>query len=455
MQQRIRYAQVGLGLRSWLYSLAAVNRFPDHAALVGLCDANAGRLAQRIGWARANGLEVPGYAPGDFERMIAETRPDRVIVTTPDRDHDAYLCRAMELGCDVVTEKPLTIDAVRLQRILDAQRATGRRCTVTFNYRYAPPRAQVRELLASGAIGEVRSVEFQWLLDTTHGADYFRRWHRRKENSGGLLVHKATHHFDLVNWWIGSVPKRVFATGSRRFYTPAQAHARGLDQRGERCLGCPEAGRCPFFLDLRQGFLRALYLEHETHDGYHRDQCVFSETIDIEDSVSVAVEYRSGVHLSYALEAASPWEGYVVAFNGTKGRLEHRCRETVYVSGDGRDPGALLPDETRTTLLLHFEKPVELEVWTGEGGHGGGDEKLAEDLFAPSIAMDCWGRRADHRAGAWSILTGIAANRSIETGRAVDVETLVRGLELPDGVNPESTHPAGALETKAAQPSGA
>ena len=409
-----------------------MNRFPGLAELVGLCDANAGRLAQRVAWARANGLEVPAYAAADFERMIAETRPDRVIVTTPDRDHDAYLCRAMQLGCDVVTEKPLTIDAARLQRILDVQRATGRRCVVTFNYRYAPPRAQVRDLLASGAIGEVRSVAFQWLLDTTHGADYFRRWHRRKENSGGLLVHKATHHFDLVNWWLGSVPKRVFATGTRRVYTPDQARARGLHRRGERCLGCAETERCPFFLDLRQGLLRALYLDHEAHDGYHRDQCVFSDAIDIEGSASVAIEYRSGAHLSYSLDAASPWEGYLVAFAGTKGRLEHRCRETVYVSGDGSDPGALLPDETRTTLVPHFEKPVEIEVWTGEGSHGGGDEKLVEDLFAPPDESDRWGRRADHRAGAWSILAGIAANRSIETGRAVDVDDLVRGLELPD-----------------------
>jgi len=114
MQRRqLRYVQVGLGIRSWLYSPALVKRFADRGALVGLCDANAGRLAQRVGWARTNGREVPGYTPGDLDRMIAENRPDRVIVATPDRDHDITLCRAMELGCDVVTEKPLTVDATR------------------------------------------------------------------------------------------------------------------------------------------------------------------------------------------------------------------------------------------------------------------------------------------------------------------------------------------------------
>ena len=132
---------------------------------------------------------------------------------------------AMELGCDVISEKPLTIDAASCQRILDTQRKTGMRCRVAFNYRYSSPRTQVKELLASGVIGEVHSVDFHWLLDTRHGADYFRRWHRNKANSGGLLVHKATHHFDLVNWWLDSVPEHVFASGHRRYYTGEQADA--------------------------------------------------------------------------------------------------------------------------------------------------------------------------------------------------------------------------------------
>src|SRR5699024_12523876 len=58
----------------------------------------------------------------------------------------------------------------------------------------------LREIIAAAEIGEVVSVLFEWVLDTSHGADYFRRWHRDKANSGGLFVHKSSHHFDLVNW---------------------------------------------------------------------------------------------------------------------------------------------------------------------------------------------------------------------------------------------------------------
>jgi predicted dehydrogenase len=173
-----------------------------------------------------------------------------VIVTTKDAAHSDYIVRAMQLGCDVMTEKPLTTDEKKCRAILEAQRRTGRRCTVTFNYRYSPPRTQVKDLLMSGIIGQVLSVDFHWLLDTHHGADYFRRWHSHKANSGGLMVHKATHHFDLVNWWLSAVPVSVMATGKREFYTPKMARRLGLQSHHERCLTCPEKAQCTFHLDL-------------------------------------------------------------------------------------------------------------------------------------------------------------------------------------------------------------
>lgn len=156
---------------------------------------------------------IPTYKAHEFDRMIAETKPDIVIVTTIDRVHHRYIIRAMELGCDVISEKPMTVDEDKCQDILDAIDRTGRKLRVTFNYRYAPHNTKIRELIMDGTLGEVLSVNFEWLLNTQHGADYFRRWHRDKRNSGGLLVHKSTHHFDLMNFWLGSKPETVYAMG--------------------------------------------------------------------------------------------------------------------------------------------------------------------------------------------------------------------------------------------------
>ena len=212
---RKRYAVVGTGGRAGMFIRAITSTYAESAELVGLCDLSQTRmdwyneqLAEQVDYP-----PVPTYHADDFDQMVAETKPDTVIVTTMDSTHHQYIVRAMELGCDAITEKPMTIDAPKARAIFDAIARTGRKLRVAFNYRYAPIVTKVRDLIINGAVGQPQHVNFQWVLDTSHGADYFRRWHREKDKSGGLLVHKATHHFDLINWWIDSYPQQVFAMG--------------------------------------------------------------------------------------------------------------------------------------------------------------------------------------------------------------------------------------------------
>ena len=159
--------------------------------------------------------------------MLKDLKPDCVIVTCPDAFHDDYIVRALDAGCDCITEKPLTTTPEKAQRIVDACKRNNRHVRVLFNYRYSPPRTQVKDLLMSGAIGDVLSVDFHWLLNTLHGADYFRRWHSQKEISGGLMIHKATHHFDLVNWWLGSEPEIVHGLRQARVLHAGDGQAHG------------------------------------------------------------------------------------------------------------------------------------------------------------------------------------------------------------------------------------
>ncbi len=215
-----RYALVGTGSRSCMYIDALITTYNDVAELVAFCD-----LSQtRMDWYNQHlqtlaGLPpIPTYHAEQFATMIAETHPDIVIVTTMDATHHLYIVRAMELGCDVITEKPMTTDLEKMKAIIATTERTGRSLRVTFNYRYTPAYTRFRELVMQGVVGQPLAVAFSWILDTSHGADYFRRWHREKQNSGGLLVHKATHHFDLVNWWIDSYPRDVFALGALQFY---------------------------------------------------------------------------------------------------------------------------------------------------------------------------------------------------------------------------------------------
>jgi predicted dehydrogenase len=433
---RRRYAIVGTGSRHELYQDGIEKVHAGVAQLVGLCDSNAGRLEIARQRSARNGAPVPaGYLAADFDRMLKEQRPDVVVVTSMDATHHDYIVRAMEAGCDVITEKPMTTDAAKCRQILDARRRTGRSCRVTFNYRYSPPRSQVKELLMGGAIGDVLSVDFHWLLNTHHGADYFRRWHAQKKNSGGLFVHKSTHHFDLVNWWLGAVPTAVMATGKREFYTPHMARRMGLTGPHERCRTCPEKSRCGFYLNLESSpHLAALYLGSEQHDGYWRDRCVFRPDIDIEDTMNALVTYDTGATLSYSLNAFNSWEGYMVAFNGSKGRLEHTIVESSYVNGMETVQGGIAENGVKIRVIPLRGSAEDIVPWTAEGDHGGGDRLMLEDIFTPGTTPDKYLRAADERAGACSILVGIAANRSLETGGQVRISDLVPDLPRPDYV---------------------
>ena len=427
MAAKKRYVQVGVGGRARFFYEAIASTYSETSEIVAFCDINRTRLeyAQKLLKEKHNYPEIKLYGADEFDKMIEEQKPDAVIVTSIDRTHHRYIIRAMELGCDVISEKPMTVDAVKCQQIIDTIKRTGKNLRVSFNYRYAPHNSRVRELIKDGVIGDVKAVHFEWMLNTSHGADYFRRWHRDKRNSGGLLVHKATHHFDLVNFWLGTKPKQVFAYGDLLFYGRENAENRGITKFYSRAYGSPNAKGDPFAIPLEENdTLRALYLDAEKDDGYIRDQSVFGDGISIEDTMGVLVRYESGAIMSYSLTAFSPKEGFRVVFTGTKGRIEVNITENVYINagGDKDNEGAL---KTKSIWVFPmFDNPYQVEIKEGKGGHGGGDPVLLNDIFGIP-EYDPLHRAASHVDGAMSILTGIAANKSIATGLPVNIKDLV------------------------------
>jgi predicted dehydrogenase len=345
----------------------------------------------------------------DFEAMMKQTKPDILIVTTMCSTHNEFIIKGMEMGADIITEKPMTTDEVKCQDIIDAEKRTGRKVTVTFNYRYSPHRAKMWELLRAGAIGKLTSVDFHWYLDIHHGADYFRRWHRKREFGGSLWVHKATHHFDLLNWWIDSDPTEVFAYGSLEHY------GKNNSFRSTNCRPCEHKDKCRFYFDMTKNQrLMDLYASNEKYDGYLRDGCVWKEDIDIFDKMGASIKYANGVQVSYSCTTYSPYEGYRIAFNGTEGRLEAWIQES-------NPPVKLEYDELM--LTKNFQKPEFIKVPFSESGHGGGDKLLKDRIFVPGTT-DPLRQSAGTRDGALSCLVGIAARKSCDSGKPVKIEDL-------------------------------
>jgi predicted dehydrogenase len=362
--------------------------------------------------------------------MLSDTKPDYVIVTTVDAEHDNQIVTALEMGCDVITEKPMTTDEIKCKRILDAEKKAGKKVIVAFNYRHSVHAMQLKELLAQHRVGKVTSVDFNWYLNVYHGADYFRRWHGRMDKGGSLWVHKATHHFDLLNWWLNSEPVEVNAYGSLEHYGKNNAF------RGITCRGCEHKDKCGFYWDINKDQrLVNLYTNNEKYDGYLRDGCVWSNDIDIYDKMSAQILYANDVTVNYSLTTYSPYEGWQIAFNGMKGRIE-TWEDIPYLQKMQDDQSKrhamemsnaddAMPGEFREILVMdNFKK--EYEIFTTpkiRGGHGGGDIRMQRRMFVdktdnPHNVM------AGTRDGAMSILIGIAARKSIQLKRPVKISEL-------------------------------
>ncbi len=419
-----RYALVGTGSRGLdMFARPLAQDFPQAARLVAMCDPNPIRL-------EAVGGELPEKVPAfvDFDEMMRAVDPDAVIVATRDCAHAQYVIAALRADKLVICEKPLCTTAEQCRQILAAAAESKGTCLVTHNCRYAAADVTIRSILQSGRIGDPLFVQFDETLDRCHGADYFRRWHRRRANSGGLLVHKASHHFDLLNWWIGVNPRWVSAQGRLSFYG-----ANG-PFRHTRCSGCPHADACEFHADLtRHEPYRKLYFQAESADGYFRDGCVFDPEIDIEDQMSVLVRYENGMEVSYTLLAFSPYETQRVIIEGTKGRLEYLSRiNTGWVVDSTPLPGIEQITSEEMKLYLPGEGVVEIPIQRAEGGHGGADPQLRSEIFNRDGSAPPTEQMASLAEAVQAVLVGAAANMSIASNEIVDVQQLLEDVAGSD-----------------------
>jgi len=412
VDEKRRYVMVGTGMRAMTYIDALAGPHSDTSSLVALCDSSSIRMAYHADRMGRMGNDVPVlYSASGYERMLEMENPDGVIICSVDSTHDQYIIPALNRDLEVIVEKPLTTDSGKVARIHDALTTSHGRLAVTFNLRWADGPRKVRRLIEEGGVGQIHHIHFEHFLNLSHGADYFRRWHSDKNQSGGLLVHKSTHHFDLVNWWLDELPRSVFCHGALRFY-------------GESDARTPAGNPGRFHLDLHGNeALRELYLKAESETGYIRNQDVFRNGIDIEDTLSVLVRYRSGALLNYSLIAYSPYEGFRVSITGDKGRIEYRERHGHPV--DAGSGGEVSAPHWELEHTRPFSPSDTGHGFIKEGGHGGADPLLMKQLFGGTPGgVDPEGRAAGFYQGAASMLIGAAANESIQTGLPVSIDSL-------------------------------
>ncbi len=387
--------------------------------IAGICDITKEKVEDLNTYLNSN-----FKAYDNFENMLAEIQPDIAIIANIDSVHVDYLEKTLAAGVHTVVEKPLCIDAKQCQRVRAATRNNPDIEAITaHNLRYHPASLKIKEVLDSGRIGKILSINFTETLDVDHGASYFHRWNSIMKNSGGLLIHKSSHHFDLMNWFIGSYAEEVSAHGDLRAYGSENSPFT-QEEIAPTCHECKKTEEeCKHRLKL-SGPRYHLYKSNFNTGGYTPDMCVFSPEIDITDHACVGIKYKNGVHACYSLCAHSAVESMRIEIEGTVARLEY---EVIYSS----DPNISKSEgdingHFQQIRVIEFGKPVEnIPIPQVKGGHGGADLLMCRDLFGGETSN----AKATLEDGIQAVLIGAAANESMRLKKTINIKSMEKDAE--------------------------
>ena len=431
---KTRYAICGLSVRGIYHFVLPIlgknhaggPNFNKTSELVAILDIDRTRVETFCSKAE---IDMPFYLPKDFNRMIREQRPDVILVVSQDYSHCEYIVKGLRSGCDVIVEKPMVISQEQIRKVMAAEKASGKQVRVAFNYRYTPTHQKLKRMIQSGMLGRITNIEFTYNLDTFHGASYFYRWNRSRENSGGLCIHKCTHHFDLINWWLDDDPVEVYAHGALNYYGSKGA-LRPM-KNGQALSPVDEKRHCPYFKKHYAAKIGPEQNPVTGWDGFNlpfdvqypaaKKRYIYDKEINIEDTYSVLVKYSRGTSMAYSCNFSTPWEGYVLGINGTKGRVEivhHSNPDPTGKTDTASEKGEI------TYYPLFGGKQV-IEIPPVAGGHGGADFQIQRDLLGkPARISQELSLVAGSRAGGYSVAIGEAVWKSIKSKKPVAIKTL-------------------------------
>ena len=312
-----------------------------------------------------------------------------MIITTPDFTHREMLEKALEAEKHTICEKPMATTMEDAIAMTKRAIASPQVVQMGFMLRYAPFIVHLREIIESSAIGPLIHVNASEIVEYYHGAAFFRRWHRFLRNSGGLLVHKACHTLDVINWIVNSRPAWVNASGGIQTFV-------SKDGAEERCGDCSLAATCPASYQVNAyNWIYQTLQERQDPLAHANDLCVYNSGKDSVDNAVMNVQYENGVRLNFSFTTTGARHERHFLLVGQKGQIyASQADGTICVEKvGGKSETIQFPEELR-------------------GEHGGGDDILM-DSFLQCVATETR-PVADILAGLYSVALGVAATRSIE-----------------------------------------
>jgi len=368
----LRFGVVGLGLRSVIAQHANRRGGVTHGSrIVAVCDPAPARQE----WGLRQFPDATAY--GDYHQLL-ELGLDGVFLTTPDNLHEGPAIDFLEAGIPVFVEKPLAITTEGCDRVLAAARRTGARLYVGHNMRHMPLVLSMRQLIADGAIGEVKAIWCRHFVG--HGGDfYFKDWHADRTKTTSLLLQKGAHDIDVMHWLAGGYTTRASAFGDLVVYGAIEDRM----DRSEQRFGD--------FVD--------------TANWPPLSQHGMAQVMDVEDLSMANLVLDNGVFLTYQQCHFTPdyWRNYTVI--GTAGRLEN--------FGDG--PGGVVKVWNARRSDYREDADLVVEIPAADGGHAGADPRLVAEFIAFV------------RDGAPTLTSPVAARAAVAAGHAATLSLRDRG----------------------------
>ncbi len=372
---------LGAGARGNTYGNYAL-QYPDQLRIVGVAEPIPIRNER---YAKKHKIE-PANRFVTWEHVFERPKfADAVIITTPDDLHHGPAMAALAMGYDLLLEKPIAPTEQECRDILGLAQKTGRIVAVCHVLRYAPYFIRLRNLIQSGAIGQLVSIQHMEPIEHVHMSHSFVRgnWHNSKQTAPIILA-KSCHDLDMLRWLVGKPSRRIQAFGQLSWFRPENAPCGAP----ARCTdGCPAEASCPYsalrIYHRNRSWLYVFDLpdEKEKHGEAILDylkttnygRCVYRMDNDQCDHYVSNIEFEDGITASFSMDAFTPYGGRRTRVMGSMGFIEGDMNQ--YILWDFRT-GEKFTVES---------KAIEIEEYK-HSGHGGGDWRLVSD-FVQAVAQ--------------------------------------------------------------------
>lgn len=369
-------AFIGLGNRGYIY--AGFAKENKNLEITALCDCNRNSLK-----ATGESLGVPPEKCfSDAEDFFAQGKlADAVVIGTPDATHYEICMKALEIGYDILLEKPIAVTGEECDEIEKTARAAGRKVVVCHVLRYTEFYRRLKEIVMSGEIGSVVHISQSENVGFWHYTQSFVRgkW-KNSDQSSPMILQKCCHDFDIINWLLDSACISLNSYGNQSFFNEEHAP----EKSAKNCCDCavrssclydaisrskemPGAMNVPYGFDFSEEGIEA-YLKDRSNDY---GKCVFRSDNNVVDHQSVVMQFENGATATLNMHTFAEDTYRSTKIIGTKGEIIGRF---------GDSDGSTIT----VNVLTPFSEfsPKVYQIGKSDSGHGGGDRELFGNFCA-------------------------------------------------------------------------